>query len=450
MRSSRRRTRSDGVLDVRGARRVRSGGPLAAPACPSRGPGTCPAPARRRNADEGPGSGDVRSGGGSQRGAFVRVTSWEDARRLAHAAAVALPPDEVALPDALGRALAGPLWALAALPAFDSSAMDGWAVRGPGPWRVVGRTLAGEPPPPPLLDGQAREVATGAAVPETCDGVVPVERGVLLGDELTAEPPLGRHVRRTGEECAPRTAVLPAGTVLRPAALGLAAALGHDTVLVRARPRVLALVTGDELLTAGLPGRGRVRDAVGPLLPGAVAAYGGRLVGVRLLPDDRGALVEALAAADADLVLTSGASSAGPADHLAGALRELAADLVVSGVAVRPGSPQTLARLGTGALLAGLPGNPLAALAALVTSVAPALAGLAGARLPEPGCARLVEPLAGGRGTRLVPVRLDSGLAHPTGHAGAAMLRGAATADAFAVVSSDLAAGERVPVVALP
>ena len=116
---------------------------------------------------------------------------------------------------------------------------------------------------------------------------------------------------------------------------------------------------------------------------------------------------------------------------------------------MRPGSPQTLARLPGGRLLVGLPGNPLAALAGARHLPAPALAGLAGLPLPEPGCARLTDPVAA-RGTRLVPVRLVGGLARPTGSGGAAMLRGAAVADAFAVVERDTAAGERVATVALP
>ena len=378
------------------------------------------------------------------------MTSWHAARRTAWQAAAPLPPVDVALDAALGLVLAEPLWALVALPAFDTAAMDGWAVRGSGPWRVSGRTLAGDPPPPPLDDGAGREVATGAAVPPACEGVVPWESGVLLGDELTAEPPAGRHVRRAGEECAPRTPVLPAGTALSPAALGLAAALGHDVLRGRPRPRVSALVTGDELLTGGLPGEGRVRDAVGPMLAGTVAAAGGELVSRRRVGDRRTELVAAVAAAPGDLVLTSGASSAGRADHLAGALADLGAELLVDGVAVRPGAPQTLARLADGRLLAGLPGNPLAALSALVTVVAPVLAGLTGRPLPELGSARLTDPLPAARaGTRLVPVRVSRGLARPTGHGGAAMLRGAAVADALAVVETDLAAGDPVALVRL-
>ncbi len=378
------------------------------------------------------------------------MISWAAARCTAWTAAPSLPAVDVDVCRALGLVLAEPLTALAPLPSFDTAAMDGWAVRGPGPWTVSGRTLAGDPPPPPLVEGRAREVATGAQVPAGCDGVVPREEGALLGDELTAAVPAGRHVRRTGEECAADAPVLPAGTLLSPAGLGLAAAVGHDVLRVRPRPTVSALVTGDELLVHGLPGGGRVRDAVGPLLPGAVARAGGLLLGVRRVGDRREELVEAVRSAPGQVVLTSGASSAGHADHLAGALADLGAEVLVDGVGVRPGHPQTLARLPDGRLLAGLPGNPLAALSALATVVAPLLAGLQGQPLPALGSALLTCPVGGApAGTRLVPVQVSGGLARPTGHAGAAMLRGAALADAFAVVDHDRSTGDRVPLVPL-
>jgi molybdopterin molybdotransferase len=260
-------------------------------------------------------------------------------------------------------------------------------------------------------------------------------------------------VRRTGEECPARTALLPAGTLVSPMVLGLAAAVGHDVLTVHPLGRVTALVTGDELLRAGLPGDGRVRDAVGPLLPGAVTAAGGRLLGIRHLGDDAEVLRQAVQDADADVVVTSGASSVGRADFLLSVLDTLGADVLIGSVAVRPGHPQVLARLADGRLLVGLPGNPLAALAGLVGLLGPVLAGLAGRPMPVSGTARLTDPLRGApHDHRLVPVRRSGDLARPTGHGGAAMLRGAAGADAFAVVAPgcDLAAGDRVEVLPLP
>ena len=380
-------------------------------------------------------------------------TTWPEARALAYATAPALPAVELTVPDAAGCVLAAPLWSLAALPAFDTAAMDGWAVRGPGPWQVVGRVLAGALAAGPLTDGEAVEVATGAAVPDGTDAVLPYEHGVLADRSLVGEVTPGRHVRRTGEECAARTVVLPAGAVLTPAALGLAAAVGHDALLVHPRPRVHCLVTGDELLSTGLAGNGRIRDAVGPLLPGAVAASGGVLVGLDRLGDDPDVLRKAVLAADADVVVTTGASSVGRADFLPVVLQALGAEVLIDGVMVKPGHPQVLARLTDGRLLVGLPGNPLAALAGVVTTLGPLLAGLAGRTLPALSSAVLTDALSGAVGShRLVPVAVRDGLARPTGHAGAAMLRGAAEGDAFAVVppDADLAAGARVDLVPLP
>ena len=378
---------------------------------------------------------------------------WPVAREIAHAAGVPLPPVEVPLADAAGCVLAAPLWSLVPLPPFDTAAMDGWAVRGAGPWRVVGRVLAGSVLDRALSDGQAVEVATGAQVPAGTDAVLPYEHAVSAGAEVVGEVTPGRHVRRAGEECAARTTVLPAGALLTPAALGLAAAVGHDALAVHPRPRVHCLVTGDELLPAGLPGNGRVRDAVGPLLPGAVAAAGGVLAGLDRLGDDADLLRKAVADTDADLVVTTGASSVGRADFLPVVLRALGAELLVDGVRVKPGHPQVLARLGDGRLLVGLPGNPLAALAGVATVLAPVLAGLAGRALPALSSARLTDAVSAAAGShRLVPVAVRDGLARPTGHAGAAMLRGAAVADAFAVVPPDvdLPAGAGVELLPLP
>jgi len=378
---------------------------------------------------------------------------WPEARSTAHGVP-SLPVVTLPLADALGSTLAERLWARVGLPAFDTAAMDGYAVRGPGPWRVVGRVLAGDPAPPPLPDGAAREVATGAAVPAGCEGVLPTEAAVRAGDEVAGEPPVGRHIRRTGEECAPLTALLEAGTAVTPLVLGLAAAVGWDALVVRPRPRVRLLVTGDELEVAGLPGAGRVRDALGPLLPGLLAALDADLLGAARIGDDRGDLVAVLAAADdADVLVTTGASARGPADHLRPALLAVGAELLVDGVGVRPGHPALLARLPVGTWVVGVPGNPLAAVAGVLTLLAPLLAGLGGRALPGLDAARAGDALVAHEAdTTLVPVRRRDGVALATGHHGAAMLRGVALADGFAVVppGPGVDAGASVRVLPLP
>ncbi|GAA1274906.1 molybdopterin-binding protein [Pseudonocardia aurantiaca] len=367
--------------------------------------------------------------------------SWDGARE--HAYATAMPPAPCAVPlaEAAGTVLAAPLVAPCAVPPVDRSAMDGYAVRGRAPWTVVGTVRAGSPPARELRPGQACAIVTGAAVPPGTDAVLPDEDAVLTGRGLTGSVATGRHIRRAGEECAAGEELAPAGPVVNPPLLGLAATLGFDTLLVHPLPRVTAFVTGDELVDHGLPGPGRVRDAIGPMLPGLVERAGGRLTPAVRVPDTRGALVDALAEADAELVLVSGSSAAGPADHLRAALADLGADLVVDGVACRPGHPQTLARLPGDRLVVGLPGNPLAALVAFLTLGVPVLTGLRGEPLP----ALLAAPVPGGlerhpSSTRLVPVRVGPYGAEPVGHAGPAMLRGAATADALAVVDPGPAA----------
>ncbi len=380
--------------------------------------------------------------------------------------------DGAARDGAAGTVLAATLWARNPLPAFDCSAMDGYAVRGPGPWRLLGSTLAGDPPAAPLPDGGAVAVATGAALPDGCDGVLRTEDAVTAGDEtvgvetvgveIIGLAPHGRDVRRRGEECAPWTPVLPAGTVLTPAALALAAALGHDTLLVHDRPRVALLVTGRELLTAGDPGAGRIRDALGPLLVPAVRDAGGCPLVLRLLGDDSAVLAAALAGcrgSGVDLVVSTGGTADGPADGVRAALATAGAALVVDGLATRPGRPTLLSLLPDGTPVLSLPGNPLAALVGFVVVGMPVLAALRAAPPPAACRARLVTGLSAHPSSiRVVPVRRAAAgagapaAALPTGHDGSANLRGAALADGLALVppGDDLPAGAEVDVLDLP
>ena len=334
--------------------------------------------------------------------------------------------------------------------------MDGFAVRGEGPWSVRGRVLAGGAPAAPLGPGDAVEVATGALVPAGTDRVLPVEVVAVDGAVLRLDGPApGRvHVRPRGEECEAGEVLLPAGRRVRAGVLGLAASTGSDTLLVRRRPRVAALLTGDELVTSGLPVPGQVRDAVGPLLPAAVASLGGDLVGLRRCGDAPGELADALAALTSDgcdVVLTCGMAGAGPADRLRPWLAEVGARLVVDSVVVRPGHPMVLAELPGGRPLVGLPGNPLAAVAALLGLLGPLLDGLGGRTAEEPERAGLVgwEP-RGRPATVLLPVRRRADrTVEPSGRSGPAQLRGLAAADAVAVVPPGWTTGDVVELLPL-
>ncbi|MGA4840744.1 hypothetical protein [Streptomyces sp. G45] len=199
------------------------------------------------------------------------ATPWPEARRVARRAgdaaaagaarvAGARGTAPVALQRALGHVLAAPLTALTDLPSFDTSAMDGWAVAGPGPWAVrAGRVLAGQERPEPLGDGEAVRIATGARIPPDTTAVIRSEHArVDERDRLHAERDVvpGQDIRPRAQECRTGEALLPPGTLVTPAVLGLAAAAGYDALPVAARPTAEVLVLGDELLTEGLPRRG--------------------------------------------------------------------------------------------------------------------------------------------------------------------------------------------------
>ncbi|MFJ8040095.1 molybdopterin molybdotransferase MoeA [Kitasatospora sp. NPDC096147] len=363
--------------------------------------------------------------------------AWPEARRAARRAVAAPGPVErVVLRAALGRTLAEPLTALTDLPAFDTSAMDGWAVAGPGPWGLTGRLLAGGSCSP-LADGTAVEIATGAQLPPGATGVLRREHGRAEGGQLhgRGEVAPGQDVRPRGQECRLGEPLLAVGTVVTPAVLGLAAAGGYDRLAVHRRPTVEVLLLGDELLDEGLPAPGMVRDALGPLLPPWLAAAGAELTGCRRIGDELGLLRDAIRHSPADLVVTTGGTAAGPVDFLHEALAAVGAHLVVDGVAVRPGHPMLLAALPDGRHLVGLPGNPLAAVAGLLTLALPVLH----ARSGRPAAALRRAPVAAAlpghpADTRLLPVHHTEAGLRALPFDGPAMLRGLALADALAVV----------------
>jgi molybdopterin molybdotransferase len=371
---------------------------------------------------------------------------------LAYVAPDPLPPVDRPVPAAIGHVLAAPIVARSPLPPFDAAAMDGYAVAGAGPWRLAARALAGSGEPAPLDPGCACEIATGAMVPAGAIAVLPYEDAARSGEVVDGTVTPGRHVRRAGEECAAGELLVGAGAVATAPTVGLAAAVGYDVLRVHPRPRVALLVIGDELLTGGLPRAGRIRDALGPQLPALVGGCGGVPGHVRHVADRVDALASAVASAGADVVVTTGGSSVGPADHLPRVLAGVSAEFVVRGVACRPGHPQLLARLPDGRWLVGLPGNPLAALCGVVTLLAPLLARLAGKGMPRTGTATVGGlPPATATVTRLVPVLFgQTGGGMALHYGGSAMLRGVARADGFAVIEPGTDLPAVVEVVPLP
>ncbi|KUN26994.1 molybdenum cofactor biosynthesis protein MoeA [Streptomyces corchorusii] len=388
-----------------------------------------------------------------------RATPWPQAREAAARAArsrARRAPVSVPLGEALGLALAAPLDALTDLPSFDTSAMDGWAVAGPGPWQVREEgVLAGQTQPGPLTDGEAVRIATGARVPADTTAVLRTEHGRIDAQgrlHTTREMLHGQDIRPRGQECRSGDQLLPVGTLVTPAVLGLAAAAGYDTVTVVPRPRAEVLVLGDELLTEGLPHDGLIRDALGPMLPPWLRALGADVIAVRRIGDDAKALQKAVTRSAADLIVTTGGTAAGPVDHVHPVLERVGAELLVDGVKVRPGHPMLLARTKEHQHLVGLPGNPLAAVSGLLTLAEPLLRTLAAHPAPEPYTLPLREAVHGHpHDTRLIPVVLRGDHATPLHYNGPAMLRGIAAADALAVVPpGGVRQGEEAELLDLP
>jgi molybdopterin molybdotransferase len=372
---------------------------------------------------------------------------WHRARTLSFAAGAALPAHNVALGDASGRRLAADVTALIDVPHYASSAMDGWAVSGAPPWRLVHttdayRTFA-------LRPGEATPILTGSLVPAGTLGVLRSEHGDTSPDGAAlrpngharpGEPRRGLHVRPRGEEAASGDVLFHAGALLSPAHVAVLAASGHDAVVVRRRPRVGLVLTGDEVVDAGLPGPGRVRDSFGPSLPAMLACLGVDVVSVRHLPDDRQLLVEALGAdapdaGECDVLVTTGGTGGSSADHLRAALRAHGAEILIGGVRMRPGGPSLLARMPDGRVVGGLPGNPLAAVMGVLTLVTPLIAALSGAPLEPLDEIALGARVTGAEGSvSLVPFQRVHTRAQPTAWRGSGMLRGLAAADGVLVV----------------
>jgi molybdopterin molybdotransferase len=288
----------------------------------------------------------------------------------------------------------------------------------------------------------AVRIATGAPVPAGASAVLRREDGITDDGVLRSAVPVadGRDIRPRGQECTAGMTLLPAGATVTPAVLGLAAGAGHDALLVHRQPSVRLLVTGGELLDSGVPGDGWIRDALSPMIGPWLAGHGAAADGSQVLGDQAGPLLAEVRHCPADVIIATGGTAGGPADLLHDVLREAGARLVVDSVAVRPGHPMLLAELpglpgGRPRWLVGLPGNPLAAIAGLVTLARPLLRRLGGHPAPAARFLAIGREAAGHpRDTHLVPVAESGGQAVPLPFGGPAMLRGVAAGGLLAVI----------------
>jgi molybdopterin molybdotransferase len=379
-----------------------------------------------------------------------------------------LPGERLALRGALGRVLAEDVTAAEDVPGFDNSAMDGFAVLAadtggalaerPVELTVVDESRAGRPAGSSLAPGQAIRISTGAMLPAGADAVVRVEDTAESDGrvQVRVEAASGGDVRRAGEDIEARQVVLRAGTRLGPAELGVLASVGRADAACSRRPRVAVLTTGDELVEPGMPLRpGTIRNSSAYSVSAQAQLAGAEVSVAAPVPDDYEATVRALRGAlDGDVIVACGGVSVGEHDHVKPAFAELGVREVFWGVALRPGRPTWFGvREDGGALVFGLPGNPVSAMITFQLFVRPVLAALVGAAVSEHRVSAVFDEDYSKRPGRAHVVRCraeardDGWHVRPTGAQGSHVLTSMLGANALALLErdrGDVRAGERV------
>ncbi|WP_438009771.1 gephyrin-like molybdotransferase Glp [Sorangium sp. So ce321] len=325
------------------------------------------------------------------------------------ATAVPVGPERVSLDDAVGRVLAEDIAAADAMPAFDYSSMDGYAVAsadlaGSGPWKlpVRGESAAGRPLPA-LDPGTACRIFTGARLPPGSDTIVPQEDVARTGDEIALReaPRAGAWVRRRGADLAEGAVALRRGARLTPGKVALAAALDRPSVLVARRPVITVLCSGDELRAPGSPGvAGSVPESNSYFVAATARAAGAAVRVAPFVPDDAARAAQAVSTAlrGSDLVVTVGGVSVGDHDVVRPALEAAGVTLDFWRVAIKPGKPLAVGRaeLSRGGVVhvLGLPGNPASASLTFILFGVPLIRALQDDATPLPP--RVVVRAAGG------------------------------------------------------
>jgi molybdopterin molybdotransferase len=316
------------------------------------------------------------------------LISIEEAQRLVLDRVERLPAETLPADTALGRVLAEGAIAVVDLPPFDSSAMDGFALRSsdtPGRLPVVDRIAAGRPAPRALEAGEAMGIATGGVVPEGADAVIPIEYVVEHDNTLEIEKLVeqGANVRPAGGDIRTGETVVGAGVLLGASQLAALGAAGIAEVQVARRPRAAVVVTGSELRPPGEPlAPGQIYEANGILLEAQLVSAGAEVERASSVADEEAAHREALSRGlEADVLVTSGGVSVGPHDLVRAIEAELGVEEVFWGVSVKPGKPISFGVAGN-RLVFGLPGNPVSVLVGFELFVRPALLALQG--VPDP------------------------------------------------------------------
>ena len=369
--------------------------------------------------------------------------SWDHAREIAATSFAALPSDRVKIGESAGRILAEDAFAIAPLPFYETSAMDGWVVSGDQPWKIVGEIPTGFLPTLELAHSQCARIGTGGIIPAGATAVIRWEHATEGDGFITGETHAGKDIRPAGAECAAGELLATAGMLLQPAIVGNLAGSGIDEVAVVRRPRVALFFLGDELIHEGLPHDGKIRDSLGVQVPALFTLIGVDVVTTLFINDDYQSLVDAVNGVldHVDIVATTGGTADGAKDHIHPLLKELNGRFLVNRIKARPGHPMVLAALshqGRDIAFLGLPGNPQSALAAITTLGIPLITSLNGQKmnfdLPTYATSEAVEAPA--EFNRLMAGNIVDGHFRPAQKIGSNMLRGLASSTGFAILNS--------------
>ena len=380
----------------------------------------------------------------------------DDAQTRLLALAEPLAIETVPISGAVARYLASPLTAQRTQPPADISAMDGYAISDPAPWRLIGKSKCGAPFLATVAPGEAVRISTGALLPHGTDRILIQENADASGEIVRLQsrmPSAGTHVRRKGFDFAAGDILLKAGSPINAAQIALILAAGQNTVDVRRKPTVTLIDTGDELvadpekcLTDQTPAsNGAMLAALASELPCKINYIGP-------VPDSMDALVGALRqCTTSDLIVTSGGASVGDHDFVRPALEEWGATIEFWRIAIKPGKPLLVARRGE-QLVLGLPGNPVSSFATGFLFMLPLLRHLSGSRSPLPrrsiGRAGIDLPSTGPRREFLRAVEV-SGTVTPINEQDSSALRALSSANCLIERpenSGEMKAGTDVPI----
>lgn len=401
---------------------------------------------------------DVRMRGFRSRTPVSVALEWID-REIAPLAA-----EMVSLADAHTRVLAADIVSSIDVPAFDRSAMDGFALHSgetvgagdynPLTFRVVGVSMPGQPFEGAVGAGQAVRIMTGAPLPDGADAVVPAEYATERDGsvEIMSAVSSLKHIGRTGEDVSVADTLLRSGHRLRPQDVGLIASIGIAQVSLVRRPRVRMIITGNELAEPGTErDRYQIFEANSHIVRGLIARDGAILESRVRCQDDRDSIRAAMTAPGADVVLVSGGSSVGSEDHAPNIVRE-AGELPIHGVAMRPSSPAGIGRVGSAPVFL-LPGNPVSCLCAYDFFAGRTIRRLGGLNPDWPHrktsgtlTSKIVSQI--GR-VDYCRVRVTAAGIEPVALSGASILSSTTRADGFVIVPSEsegCAAGTEIEV----